>query len=69
ATPVRSPETLRLIFNDRLDAAVTAALVVLVMLIVLESAREWLRVLSGKKEATVKEAPFVASRFAVEEQA
>ena len=67
ATPVRSPETLRLIFNDRLDAAVTAALVVLVVLIVLESAREWLRVLSGRKVARVHEAPFVPTRFLTEE--
>jgi len=29
---------------------------------------EWARVLLGKKEARVKEAPFVASRFAAEEQ-
>ena len=59
----------RLIFNDRLDAVVTGLLIVMVALILLESAREWVRVLSGKKKAIVKEAPFVASRFAMEEQA
>jgi len=67
ALPVRAPETARLIFNDRLDALVTAALVMLVLLIVLESAREWIRVLSGRKPAGVHEAPFVATRFVAEE--
>ncbi len=59
---------LRLIFNFRLDAVMTALLVLMVTLILFESTREWLRVLSGRKEATVKEAPFVLTRFAVEEQ-
>jgi carbon starvation protein len=59
----------KLIVNDRLDAAVTAILIVMVALILLESGLEWLRVLSGKKEARVKEAPFVNTRFVIEEQA
>ncbi len=67
AVPVRAPETARLIFNDRLDAAVTAALVVLVLLIVLQSGLEWLRVLSGRKLARVHEAPFVPTRFVTDE--
>jgi len=67
AAPVRTPETARLMFNDRLDAAVTAILVTLVVLIVLESALEWMRVLSGRKLASVHEAPFVATRFVIEE--
>ncbi|HEY1272427.1 MAG TPA: hypothetical protein VGF08_10605, partial [Terriglobales bacterium] len=58
----------RLIFNDRLDAAVTGTLVVMVSLILIESGLEWVRVLSGRKEARVKEAAFVATRFAAEEQ-
>jgi hypothetical protein len=63
-----APGTARLIFNDRLDAIVTGVLTLLIALIVLEAAREWIRVLSGAKEARVKEAPFIASRFATEEQ-
>ena len=58
----------RRIFNDRLDAAVTAMLLLLVAVIVLESGLEWLRVLSGRKPARVREAPFVATRFATEER-
>ena len=56
----------RLIFNDRLDAAVTGVLIAMVALVLLVSTVEWVRVLSGRKAATVKEAPFVASRFAEE---
>ena len=56
----------RLIFNDRLNAVVTGALIVLVVLILLESARQWLSLLSGKKEVQLKESPFVITRLAEE---
>jgi carbon starvation protein len=58
----------RLIFNDRLDAVVTGTLIVMVGLILIESLVEWSRVLSGRKQASVRESPFVTSRFAAEEQ-
>jgi len=58
----------RLIFNDRLDAVVTATLIVMISLILIESVVEWVRVLSGRKQARVKESPFVSTRFATEEQ-
>ena len=58
----------RLIFNDRLDAVVTGALISMVALVLIESAWLWLRVLAGRKQAQVREAPFVPTRFA-EEQA
>jgi len=58
----------RLIFNDRLDAVVTGVLLIMVALVLLVSTVEWVRVLSGRKAATVKEAPVVTSRF-VEERA
>jgi carbon starvation protein len=59
---------IRLIFNDRLDAAVTGVLVVMVAMILIESSVEWLRVISGNKTAGVKEAPFVMTQLALEEQ-
>ena len=65
---VASGGSARLIFNDRLDAAVTGVLIVMVSLVLIESAFEWGRVLSGHKPAAVRESPFVASRLA-EEQA
>ena len=60
--------TARLIFNNRLDAAVTAVLVMMVSLVVIESARVWIGVLTGKREARVKETPFVATSLVMEEQ-
>jgi len=63
-----SHEISRLIFNDRLDAAVTGVLVCMVALVLLESVFLWVSVLSGRMQARIKEAPFVASRFAAEEQ-
>ena len=56
--------TARLIFNNRLDAVVTAILVVMVALVLIESVRQWIGVLSGREEARVKEAPFVMTRLA-----
>src|SRR5271169_1824120 len=58
--------TARLIFNNRLDAAVTAVLVVMVALVLIESVRQWIAVLSGTDEVRVKEAPFVMTRLAEE---
>ena len=56
----------RLIFNNRLDAVVTGVLVVMVAMILLESARQWIDLLSGKREAKLKESPFVITRLAEE---
>jgi len=55
--------TARLIFNNRLDAAVTAVLVVMVAMVLIESARKWIAVLTGREEARVKESPFVMTRL------
>jgi carbon starvation protein len=66
ATP--SHEITRLIFNDRLDAAVAGILVCMVALILLESISVWVSVVSGRMQARVREAPFVPTRFAAEEQ-
>jgi len=58
--------TARLIFNNRLDAAVTSMLVVMVTLVLVESARQWIGVLRGVRDAQVKETPFVMTRLAEE---
>jgi carbon starvation protein len=60
ATTAATP---RLIFNNQLDAAVTAILVVMVALVLLESGRHWIGILSGKEEARMKETPFVLTRL------
>jgi len=59
----------RLIFNDRLDAVVTGTLIAMISLTLIESAWVWVRVLSGSTQPKLKESPFVATRFATEEQA
>ena len=68
ATGAATSANARLIFNDRLDALVTGVLIMMVALILLESTLEWMRVLTGRKQARVQEAPFVTTRFATEEQ-
>jgi len=68
ATSPKPQELARIAFNDRLDAAVTGVLVVLVLLILTESLLDWVRILSGRREARVKESPFVMTNFAAEEQ-
>ena len=59
----------RRIFNDRLDTVTCGLLLVLVSVIVIESARQWTSVISGRRQAVTQEAPFVATRYAVEEGA
>jgi carbon starvation protein len=54
----------RLIFNDRLDAVVSVVFMVVTVLVVAASAREWGLVLTRRKAATAKEAPFVETAYA-----
>jgi carbon starvation protein len=62
-----SSATSRLIFNNRLDAAVTGILILMVTLVLVESLRQWWGILSGAREAGVKESPFVRTRLAEEQ--
>ena len=48
-----------LIFNQRLDAAVTAALLLGVLVIVTGSAHAWLQIVRGTKPIALRESPFV----------
>ena len=50
----------RMVFNDYLDAGVTAFFMVAVVVILADSIREWTAVLRGRKPAVSSEAPFVA---------
>jgi carbon starvation protein len=54
----------RLIFNDRLDAVVTLTFMVVTVLVLLSSAREWVLVLTRRKPAKAKETPFVETAYA-----
>jgi carbon starvation protein len=53
----------RLIFNDRLDAVVSISFMLVTVLVVLSSAREWLLVLTRRKPAIVQESPFVETAY------
>jgi carbon starvation protein len=50
----------RLIFNDRLDAAVAGFFMIAVVIILLDSIREWYAVLYGKKPMVSSEHPYTA---------
>ena len=50
----------RMVFNDYLDAGVTAFFMVAVVVILADSIREWTAVLQGRKPAVSSEAPFEA---------
>ncbi len=54
----------RLIFNDRLDAVLTMIFMVITLLVLLSSAREWVLVLTRRKPAQAKESPFVETAYA-----
>jgi carbon starvation protein len=54
----------RLIFHDRVDAAVAAVFVIAVIVILLESARVWILVLRGDRPATSTEVPFEPTALA-----
>jgi carbon starvation protein len=54
----------RLIFNDRLDAVVTVAFMVVTVLVLLASAREWVLILTRRKPAKAQESPFVETAYA-----
>src|SRR6202451_1589169 len=56
--------TQRLIFNNRLDAAVTATLAAMILVLIVEAIGEWIAILSGRKPAVLHESPYVATKWA-----
>jgi carbon starvation protein len=63
-SPERVAETQKLIFNSRLDAAVTGVLASMVLLLLFEAIYEWYAILSGRKPATLHESPRVETQWA-----
>jgi len=57
-------ETHRLIFNQRLDAAVTGVLALMILVLLLEALAQWYAILSGRRETPLHEAPYVATQWA-----
>src|ERR671916_413308 len=64
AGALESERGARLIFNDRLDAVVTLSFMIVTLLVVLASAREWVLILTRRKPAQAKETPFVETAYA-----
>jgi carbon starvation protein len=56
----------RLIFSNRLDAVLTAVLVVMVALILIESVRQWIGILAGSRDDKLQESPFVVTQLTEE---
>jgi carbon starvation protein len=54
----------RLTFNDRLDAVITLVFLIVTLLVLIASAREWALVLTRRKPAKAQESPFVETAYA-----
>jgi carbon starvation protein len=57
-------ETHRLIFNQRLDAAVTGVLAAMILVLIVEALVHWYAILSRRKESVLHESPYIATRWA-----
>jgi carbon starvation protein len=63
--PEKIAETQHLIFNQRLDAAVTIVLAGMVLVLLVEAVLQWTAILSKRRAAVLHETPYVASSWAV----
>jgi len=59
----RIAETQRLIFNQRLDAAVTGVLAAMILVLIVEALVHWYSILVRHKETVLHESPYVATRW------
>jgi carbon starvation protein len=57
-------DTQRLIFNQRLDACVTAVLALMVIVLIAEALVQWYSLLSRRRDAVLHESPYVATQWA-----
>ena len=57
-------ETQRLIFNQRLDAAVTAVLALMVIVLIVEALVQWYTILSSRRAPVLHESPYVPTQWA-----
>jgi carbon starvation protein len=57
-------DTQRVIFNQRLDAVVTAVLAAMIIVLIVEALVQWYRILSGRSKTVLHETPYVATRWA-----
>ena len=57
-------ETHRIIFNQRLDAAVTGVLALMTFVLIVEALVQWYAILSRRRESVLHESPYVATQWA-----
>ncbi len=53
----------QIVFNDRLDAVITAIFIAIVILLILDSIRVWYSIIIKKQKIELREAPFVQSKY------
>jgi carbon starvation protein len=56
-------ETQRLIFNQRLDAAVTAVLAIMILVLLVEAVMQWTALLMKMREPVLHESPYVRTAW------
>jgi carbon starvation protein len=56
-------ETQRLIFNQRLDAGVTAVLASMILVLIVEALVQWYSILSRRKAPVLHESPYIATEW------
>jgi carbon starvation protein len=56
-------DTRRIIFNQRLDAAVTAVLALMILALIADAIVHWHVLLAKRKPATLHETPYVATAW------
>ena len=59
-------EMQRLIFNQRLDAAVTGVLAAMILVLIVEALVHWYAILSHRKESVLHESPYIVTRWAAD---
>ncbi len=57
-------ETQRFIFNQRLDAAITAVLASMILVLIVEALVQWYSILSRRKQPVLHESPYIATKWA-----
>ncbi len=61
-----NPNAARMIFNDRIDAALALFFMIVVVVVIVACAREWVLIAMKKKAPQVHEAPYVPTRLKTE---
>jgi carbon starvation protein len=56
-------DTHRLIFNQRLDAVVTAVLALMILMLLAEALFQWYGILTRKRETVLRETPYVVTQW------